>query len=581
MDLVLKSLFEDFKKDFNFNLLLETQAFERFVNFSVLSSVHMSDTLDRSEIEELCIGGGNDIGLDGIAFLVNGRLVISCEEIDDLIISNNYLNATIILTQAKTSSEFSSSDIGTFGHGIIDLFSEITEPDVVHPVRNDNIIGKIQIIKHIYNNSARMIDQGLPNIKCIYATTGKWNASNTDAISRMDRTEKVLRDMGIFKNIEYEFWDTDKIKSYYQKTKSKVSVDIVFNNKITLPDITYVSESYFGVIKYSEYRKMILDNNGNIRSVFYDNIRAFQGMNNVNRRIDKTLKEKQFDLFVLLNNGVTVITKKMSPAGNKFTLFDYQIVNGCQTSHVLIQNSSIKGIDELYIPIRIICTDNDDIKKQITFATNSQTEVKQEQLISLLEFQKKLETFYLSIKGPGQLFYERLSRQYTADPSIPKYKIVTIPVQITSFISMFMEEPHQVRGYYGKIVEDFERSGKFIFNDSHKCDPYYTSGLAHHVLETYFIDGEIDRKYKPLKYFLLLGFKFSVITGKHPKQFNENYLDSYCKTLNEKLLQHEESLLIFRQCCNLISKYMNRTKFYDGDRMNKGITEYLIKTIKK
>ena len=49
---------------------------------------------------------------------------------------------------------------------------------------------------------------------------------------------------------------------------------------------------------------------------------------------------------------------------------------------------SVEGIDELIIPIRIIATKDENLKNDITRATNSQTAIKKDQLEALSTFQK-------------------------------------------------------------------------------------------------------------------------------------------------------------------------------------------------
>ena len=55
-------------------------------------------------------------------------------------------------------------------------------------------------------------------------------------------------------------------------------------------------------------------------------MRDYQGENEVNLEIAETIKSAS-DKFILLNNGVTIICKKLTNLRNKFTLTDYQIVN--------------------------------------------------------------------------------------------------------------------------------------------------------------------------------------------------------------------------------------------------------------
>ncbi|KJU84432.1 heavy metal translocating P-type ATPase [Candidatus Magnetobacterium bavaricum] len=70
-----------------------------------------------------------------------------------------------------------------------------------------------------------------------------------------------------------------------------------------------------------------------MRNVFYDNVRDYLGENPVNQKIDKTLKDAKYDIFSILNNGITIVAdKKNSNVGRLFSISNYQIVNGCQTT---------------------------------------------------------------------------------------------------------------------------------------------------------------------------------------------------------------------------------------------------------
>lgn len=126
-----------------------------------------------------------------------------------------------------------------------------------------------------------------------------------------------------------------------------------------------------------------------LKPVFDDNIRDFLGNRNpVNKAITTTLQLMDKNSFCMLNNGITIIAENVQITGTTAVLTDYQIVNGCQTSHVLYENRNLDGIEELLIPIKVIGTKDDITRNSITKATNSQTSIKPEQLEALSDFQK-------------------------------------------------------------------------------------------------------------------------------------------------------------------------------------------------
>ena len=87
---------------------------------------------------------------------------------------------------------------------------------------------------------------------------------------------------------------------------------------------------------------------------------------------------------MLLNNGVTIVADSISKTGDIFTLEDYQIANGCQTSHVLFNNTAYLT-SAIQIPVKLIVSQNSDVKNRIIKATNRQTPVKTEELTALTD----------------------------------------------------------------------------------------------------------------------------------------------------------------------------------------------------
>ena len=129
----------------------------------------------------------------------------------------------------------------------------------------------------------------------------------------------------------------------------------------------------------------------------------------------------------------------------------FQVVNGCQTSHVLY-NSRSNLTTDMHVPVRLIVSDNDEIKNKIIKATNRQTTVKNEELVALTDFQKTLEHYYAAQPEEYRLYYERRSQQYRSSTGIEKIRITTISSQIRAFSSMFLDEPHRASRYYGTLL---------------------------------------------------------------------------------------------------------------------------------
>lgn len=530
MDKITKSLLDTFSNQNEIEALNESIRFEHFSNFSIISKLFRGSF----ELDDIHSGSGGDCGIDGLAIIVNGRIVLDEDELRDVVEATSHLDADVTFIQAKTSSSFDGSSIGSFIHGIKDFLSD--DPKLV---QNDKIKKMKEVWEAAISMSSYMVNRR-PICKLYYICTGKWQEDqNLRAVINSGKSE--LESIGIFEEVSVEPLGATEIQRLFHETKNKLSSTINFQSRITLPDIDGVKEAYLGVLPFQEYIKLIQDENSTIYSIFDDNVRDFQGNNAVNKKIKGTLEEKKFDLFCVLNNGVTIVASALTPAANRFTIRDYQVVNGCQTSHVLHECQNIEGIENVYVPIKIVVTESDDIKTSITLATNSQTEVKTEQLEALNIFQKKLELYYNAEGKSFPLYYERRSQQYNSDVGIKKTQIISIPIQIKAFASMFLSSPHLVSGYYGTIVKRF--SGK-IFNEEHKYASYYVSALAYYRIEQFFRSGDLKVEYKKARFHLLYNVRLLAI-GEELPQFNSNKIESKCEGFKKILMDEGEALHIF------------------------------------
>ncbi len=540
MDRITKQLVDDFIESQEIKSGNASENFEVFTNYSVVSKEY-NRTFDPTEIT---IGGGNDTGIDGIAIIVNGYLVDDIEEIKDLIEQNNYLDVTYIFTQAKTSSSFETAAINTFLYGIKDFFTE--EPRLV---RNTDIERYAEISNFILDN-AIYFDSN-PVVKLFYVTTGKWN-DDPNHLAVVSSFIEQMQGENLFEDIIFNPVGAAALARLYRTTKSPNNAEFEFSNKATLPETEGVDEAYYGVLPFSEFKKILVDENDNIRSVFDDNVRDFQGIDNpVNKKINNTLKSGIPEQFVVLNNGVTVVATSLKTSANKFMISDFQIVNGCQTSNVLYQNRNEEGVNNIYIPFRLIVTNKDDVKSQITLATNSQTAIKTEQLAVLSEFQKNLESYYSSTNGEGKLYYERRSKQYNKDKTVVKSKIITVANQIKSFSAMFYENPHLVSSFFGSIAKKTEKKDSEIFNKNHSYAPYYLSGLAYYKLESLFRSGLIDTKYRKIKFHLIMLFRLIAEEEKYPLLHSKK-IDAYCEKLIGNLLNQDVCTDIFLTAISIV-----------------------------
>jgi hypothetical protein len=521
MDRITKALLDEFIQQNALEVLPEDKAFEHFAGYLVTAG-HYPDSFSTDDI---CVGAGGDCGIDCISVIVNGSLVTEPEEIEDLASTNGYLDVTFVFTQAERSPGFETAKIGQFAFGVRDFFSD--KPQLP---RNDKMQFYGRIWQSILERS-RLFKKGNPQCFLYYVSTGKWTDDQNLTIRR-DAARKDVEDLGLFRRIAFDCVDAERLQRLYRESQNAVSVEITFSQNTAIPDIPGVEQAYLGLLPASEYLKLVENENQEmLTAIFYDNVRHWQEWNPVNNEIRNTLSDADTRLlFPLLNNGITIVARRINPIPRRFLIEDYQVVNGCQTSFVLHECRHLLD-EKTMIPVRLIATRDDGIKNAIIKATNRQTQVSDEQLFALSDFPKQIEAFFPTFDGKRKLYYERRSRQYNSVPGIEKVRVVNMTMLVRAFASMFLKLPHRTTRNYKALLRQI---GTDIFHKEHRLEPYYVSAFAHYRLEYLFRNQTIDSVLKPARYHLLMVFHM-LIQPNNPPPMNSHQMEKYCSTITEIL----------------------------------------------
>lgn len=297
--------------------------------------------------------------------------------------------------------------------------------------------------------------------------------------------------------------------------------------------------------------KLVIDDDGNIvKSVFIDNVRDFQGENPVNVDMSSTLTSGLLDQFVLRNNGVTIVARDLSVTGQMFTVRDYQVVNGCQTSHVLYANRS-SLTDKLYVPVKLIYTDDEEIAQEVIKSTNRQTPIDENDLLALTKFQRDLETYYSGMQDERRLYYERRSKQYASRDDVERTRIIPVGVQLKVFASMFLDAAHQAGRYQATLLKQV---GDRVFKASHRPETYYTAALAFYRFESLLRRGHGDTAdLRPFKFHFLSAFRHRFEIRDFPG-LEDKKISAWCDPLNARLADTDLSRQAFEVCADIIRR---------------------------
>ncbi|HLW83170.1 MAG TPA: AIPR family protein [Candidatus Acidoferrales bacterium] len=516
MDRVSESLLTEFSNEHGIALLAEDKRFEHFVSFVTVGR-HYGDSFDTEDVLV-----GDAAGIDAIAIIVNGTLITDVESMEELDSAPEF-DVTFVFVQADRGSNFDAAKIGSFGFAVSDFFKE-------HPTlpRNAEVAAAAEIMSAVYKRSTKF-KRGNPACRLYFATTGTWVG---DPLLE-GRRRSVVDDLSasnLFREATLTPLGAAEIQRFYRQTKNAIEREFIFEHRVTIPDVPGVTQAYLGFLPVPELMKIITDESGEmIGSLFYSNPRDWQDYNEVNSEIKGTLKSGDKSRFVLMNNGITVIARDIRPTGNKFVIEDYQIVNGCQTTHVVFGQAE-KEDRTVAVPVRLIGTQDENVINAIIRATNRQTQVTEDQFFALQEFPKQLEVFFQTFPPQHRLYYERRSRQYDR-LAVEKTRVITQPNVIKAFAAMFLQEAHRTTRNYSALKD---RVGKEIFGKGHRMEPYYAAAFALYKLEYLFRNGKLESKYKPARFHILFAVRLLGNPAPLPR-FNSREMEDYCKPILEAL----------------------------------------------
>lgn len=519
MDKITEGLLADFSQTCDIKNLPEEDRFEQFAAYLTVWRHYNDSTFLPAD---LVTGKGNDTGIDAIAVIVNNQLVTDVDTVTDILEFNGYLDVTFVFVQAERSEHFDTKKIGQFGFGVRDFFGEGKLK------RNDVVQNYAEIMIKLFSLSAKFT-KGNPSCHLYYVTTGKWQ-EGTDLSTRAQAEVTDLENTGMFSRVEFHPIGAPEIQKLFQQTKSAIIREFVFDQKTVVPDVAGVKEAYLGFLKASEFLKLICDENGEIiKSLFYENIRDWIGYNRINEEMRQTLESGNKDRFVLMNNGVTIIARALQTTSNKVVMSDFQIVNGCQTSHVLHNNQPLLN-DSVRIPFRLICTPDEAVMESIIRATNRQTEVRDDQFFAMRPFAKKLELYFKTFPVENRLYYERRPHQYDSQ-DVPKSRIVVHQNLVRAMGAIFLGEPQITTRSFRTLSDKVEKD---FFLETDKVEPYYVAAFAFYKLEQMFNSKKIDGSYKAARYQILLAARLLMDNQPLPKM-NSNDMVKRCENIQKFL----------------------------------------------
>ena len=536
---------KSFAKDFSIQVSDDTTMFEHFANYCSICR-HCSDAYqeDPTFYEDVHTGAGGDYGVDGVLFLINDQPVTSIEQLEE--IKSKKWSVKLLFIQAKTSDQFDSGDMLKTGNGVV----QVLKFDKSRA--NDHMANQIKILEAIYEKSDCF--SSIPQCFIYFVTTGIWKG-DANLIQVKEKIESDVNALNLTSPAEFIPIDRDRLHRMYRDITQSITKTIEMVKSVSFPSIDGIREAYVGLIGLPSLLKLITDDDGMIQNnLFYENVRGFLGYNPVNAEIKRTLESPDKAVhFPILNNGVTIIAKSLSHIGDKYTISDFQIVNGCQTCNV-IYDCRAKLSEQDYCTLKLICTDNTDVITDVIKSTNKQSQVLDEAFESLKLIHKKIQSYFDAVDSDYRLYYERRAKEFDNTTEVNRHKVVTLTTLINAFLSFALYEPQSTHRYYGELL----RANKDrLFKDDDQPVLYYTAAWClYKVDQALSLSTSTVRKYR---YHIIMILANIAAQRPNPFRPNSKEVEKYCKSVCEVVNDEKQFKKMLAKACDLLSKAIQQT----------------------
>lgn len=435
---------------------------------------------------------GTEFGIDGVAVLIQGTLCSDVDEAMEILSHGKNHTSEFHFFQSKTSDSLDYGNISKFLDAVYDFF---TSEALVKSVQLENLV---EVKDAIYASAAKTS----PSLRCYYCTTGTGQVS--DVIQQLIEANKArLSELNIFNDIHIECVGAKIIQNGFRSATNSSSAKLNFQKAITMPYHEKVDEAYIGYVPASEILAIALgepDQEGQRhinRTLFYDNVRDFNPDSEINKSIISELELGDNASFVFKNNGITIVSKSIDRKGDIFSLEDYQIVNGCQTTNIL--NCIRDKAETISVPLRLIGCSDTDFVSSIIMGTNRQNEVREDQFWAMLPFMKDLEEYCAAQSVDARIFIERRDNQYR-DTSIERTRIFRPSDLMKVAAAMFFYQPHRAARDHRGIRKEFS---KRIFSNNHNVELYHLSALSLYKFDYLIRSGKVDRSRVIFRFYAL------------------------------------------------------------------------------
>ncbi len=575
---ILRAKLAKYIEDYELTNVKEDEAFELFVNYHILSQRQPGVfSTDNDLINDISVGGGNDLGLDGIAISLNGRLIETKEDIDDILSVYKKGKFHFTFIQSKNREKFDLGEFAKYTAGVLDFLNE----NIISPV-NEDISRWHDIYNYIMSNEIIVKWESPPSIDFVYVTLGVWE-NNEHILGNAENTKNILAQRCCFDEVVFRYIDAKSLTAIANGNENRYSAVLDVVDSMPLPQVEKVDNSSVIMCSAKELMKLLSDDGLLRRNLFEDNVRDYQGDTTINQEMRSTL-EGNAQEFVLLNNGITIVCDEMLEVNRKISLKNPQVVNGCQTCNVIFK-CSLENIDlsNAYVIIKVISSEDSSIVNSIVKGTNRQNIVYDEAFEVTKDFHKLLEAYFkeMRIDGHEKIYYERRSKQYEGESYVKPYQKANFRILIQSFVSLFLYKAEEGHHHESKLLQDYNKA---IFLEYQSFAPYYLATFIYLHVEHLFKKKVVSKKYSIYKWQIMLLLK-EMLGGSSGDINRKKDIEKYCENLINKISQKDSLERELKIACSKFDEIFDKWIEVKGDtakfhiKDNSEFTKFMLSSI--
>lgn len=469
----------------------------RYIDYIYFSQIQ-PDRLDRDFdlLNQICDEIPERMGLIGIAITMNGQLLSTRTDIDDILQKDGQGRFEVYILAYK--KDFSTDEL-------ID--------EVYHKRQAgynfSEIIGYFQTQKIVTRW------EGLPNINIIFVAEEK---AETQSIKNKGYT------------ISIQQMNEEKLYAIAQANRKEYQAALEYQASIEFGKLEDAGQVYVVLCSADSLVRILTNDDGLIRAnMFDDNVRDYQGDTDVNQEMEATLSTNPVH-FVLYNNGITIVCDRLESKNRALIIKNPQIVNGCQTCNSLYKvKRRGNDLSQVQVIVKVIEATKPEVAQGIVKGTNRQNIVYEEAFETIRQYHKELEDFFnvMQTEGFSKVYYERRSKQYARDNTIKPYQKVSFRVLIQSMVAMYMNHAETSHRHESKLIIDYRNK---LFVEGQSYYPYYVAALLASNLECILKQDQSLKDMRPYKMHLLFLIQ-ELSMGPAPDIDDKERIEEYCKKL--------------------------------------------------